>query len=422
MPFAEISISDPGIVEGARDYPIQINVRGENLDEIAAVAEHFGDTLRRMPGTQDVDVQYQPGSPELAIHVDRDRASQLGIPLAMVAMTTRASIEGEVAGLYRDRETGDELDIRVRLEEEDRNSAALVANLRIPTPGGFVPLSDLASVARTEGPSEIQHYQRQRVVLVTASPNGRPLSDIVTEFETAIGQETLPPGVSYVWRGQVEMMNESNSNMALALLLGFVFIYLVLASQFESFMHPATIMTALPLAVVGAIVALFLQGSSMSMGAMIGIILLMGLVTKNGILLVDHAVAKVREEGVTPHQAILDAGPARLRPILMTSAAMVLGMLPTALSNGPGSEFRGPMAMGVIGGVISSTLLTLVVVPVFFLFFDGMKNWVIRWVFGRPSGGPPNEKNRNVELMAELIVVSPLYLMMTLALASLFLG
>jgi hydrophobe/amphiphile efflux-1 (HAE1) family protein len=422
MPFAEISISDPGIVEGARDYPIQINVRGENLDEIAAVAEHFGDTLRRMPGTQDVDVQYQPGSPVLAIHVDRDRASQLGIPLAMVALTTRASIEGEVAGRYHDHETGDELDIRVRLEEEDRNSAALVANLRIPTPGGFVPLSDLASVARTEGPSEIQHYQRQRVVLVTASPNGRPLSDIVTEFEATISQETLPSGVSYVWRGQVEMMNESNSNMALALLLGFVFIYLVLASQFESFMHPATIMTALPLAVVGAIVALFLQGSSMSMGAMIGIILLMGLVTKNGILLVDHAVAKVREEGVTPHQAILDAGPARLRPILMTSAAMVLGMLPTALSNGPGSEFRGPMAMGVIGGVISSTLLTLVVVPVFFLFFDGMKNWVVRWVFGRPSGGPPNEKNKNVELMAEVIVVSPLYVLMAVALASLFLG
>lgn len=422
MPFAEISISDPGIVEGARDYPIQINVTGENLEEIAGVAEHFGDVLRRMPGTQDVDVQYQPGSPELAIQVDRDRASQLGIPLAMVAMTARASIEGEVAGLYRDRETGDEIDIRVRLEEEDRNSAALVANLRIPTPGGFVPLSDLASVARTEGPSEIQHYQRQRVVLVTASPNGRPLSDIVTEFEATMARETLPPGVSYVWRGQVEMMNESNTNMALALLLGFVFIYLVLASQFESFMHPATIMTALPLAVVGAIVALFLQGSSMSMGAMIGIILLMGLVTKNGILLVDHAVAKVREEGVTPHQAILDAGPARLRPILMTSAAMVLGMLPTALSNGPGSEFRGPMAMGVIGGVISSTLLTLVVVPVFFLFFDGLKNWVIRWVFGRPSGGPPSDKNRNVELMAELIVVSPLYLIMTLALASLLLG
>ncbi len=420
MPGAEISISDPGMVEGARDYPIQINVVGTDLDVIASVAHRFEDILRRTPGTQDVDVQYQPGSPELAIHVDRDRASQLGIPLAVVAMTARASIEGEVAGLYRDPDNGDEVDIRVRLQESDRNNAALVANLRVPTPGGFVPLTDLATVARTEGPSEIQHYQRQRFIMVTASPNGRPLSDIVTEFEAAVAREPLPPGIRYVWRGQVEMMNESNENMGLALLLGFVFIYLVLASQFESFMHPATIMTALPLAVVGAIVALFLQGSSMSMGAMIGIILLMGLVTKNGILLVDHAVARVREQGISPHQAILDAGPARLRPILMTSAAMVLGMLPTALSNGPGSEFRGPMAMGVIGGVISSTLLTLIVVPVFFLMFDGLKNFVIRWVFGRATGGPLTESNRNVELLAELIVVSPLYLVITVALALLF--
>jgi hydrophobe/amphiphile efflux-1 (HAE1) family protein len=421
MPTAEISISDPGIIEGARDYPIQINVAGEDLDQIAAVAERYGDILRSIPGTQDVDVQYQPGSPELAIDVDRDRASQLGIPLAMVAMTARASIEGEVAGLYRDRENGDELDIRVRLQESDRSSAALVADLRLPTPGGFIPLSDLASVRRTDGPSEIQRYNRQRVVLVTASPSGRPLSDIVTEFEARVQEEPATPGVHYVWRGQVERMNESNENMLLALLLGFVFIYLVLASQFESFMHPATIMTALPLALVGAIVALFLQGSSLSMGAMIGVILLMGLVTKNGILLVDHAVAKMREEGVPPLQAIMDAGPARLRPIVMTSAAMVLGMLPTALGTGQGSEFRAPMAMSVIGGVISSTLLTLIVVPVFFLMFDGLKNIVIRWVFGRPSGGPSTEATKNVELMAELIVVSPLYVLMTFALASLFL-
>ncbi|GAB4206578.1 MAG: efflux RND transporter permease subunit [Sandaracinaceae bacterium] len=420
MPAAEISISDPGIIEGGRDYPIQINVAGEDLDQIAAVAERYGEILRSIPGTQDVDVQYQPGSPELAIDVDRDRASQLGIPLALVAMTARASIEGEVAGVFRDRELDEEVDIRVRLQESDRSSALLVANLRLPTPGGFVPLSDVASVRRTDGPSEIQHFNRQRVVVVTASPAGRPLSDIVDEFEARLRQEPPTPGVHYVWRGQVERMNESNENMLLALLLGFVFIYLVLASQFESFMHPATIMTALPLALVGAIVALFLQGSSISMGAMIGIILLMGLVTKNGILLVDHAVSKVREEGLPPMQAIMDAGPARLRPIVMTSAAMVLGMLPTALGDGPGSEFRGPMAMSVIGGVISSTLLTLVVVPVFFLMFDGLKNFVIRWVFGRASGGPPTEKTKNVELMAELIVVSPLYLFMTLALAALF--
>ncbi len=386
MPTAEVSISDPGIVEGGNTQPLQIYVQGEDLDAIASTANHFADVLRGIPGTADIDVQYTPGSPELELHVDRDRATQRGIPLALIASTVRASVEGEVAGIYRDGD--DEIDIRVRLREEDRGSAPLIANLRVPTAGGFVPLTDFATASRGEGPSEIQHFDRQRVVVLTGSPQGRPLGDLVTDFDAATHGEALPGGVTYLWRGEVEMMNESNENMAIALLLGVLFIYLVLASQFESFLHPVTIMMALPLAIVGAIVALFLNGSSMAMGASIGMILLMGLVTKNGILLIDHAVTRVRENGMTPREAILDAGPSRLRPILMTSAAMVLGMLPTALNDGPGSEFRAPMAIGVIGGVISSTFLTLVVVPVFYLFMEGLKgvsaNVLYRWILGRP--------------------------------------
>lgn len=386
MPTAEISISDPGIVEGGATQPIQIYVTGEDLDAIAATASHFGDVMRRIPGAVDVDVQYSPGSPELELHVDRDRATQRGVPLALVASTVRASVEGELAGLYRDGD--DEIDIRVRLREEDRDSAPLIANLRVPTAGGFVPLTDFVTATRGEGPSEIQRFDRQRTVVVLASREGRPLGDIVNEFEAAIHDEPLPEGVAYIWRGEVEMMNESNENMLIAIGLGILFIYLVLASQFESFMHPVTIMMALPLAIVGAIVALFLNASAVSMGASIGMILLMGLVTKNGILLIDHAVTRVREDGMTPREAILDAGPSRLRPILMTSAAMVLGMLPTALNTGPGSEFRSPMAIGVIGGVISSTFLTLLVVPVFYLFMEGLKNVsadiVVRWIMGRP--------------------------------------
>jgi multidrug efflux pump subunit AcrB len=398
MPDAETSISDPGIVEGGRDYPFQANLVGEDLEALSDTATRFADILRRIPGTSDVDVQFSPGSPELRVEVDRDRTSQLHIPLALVAGTVRASIEGEVAGLYRDGD--DELDIRVRLREEDRASAAVIGGLRIPTAAGFLPLTDVATVGRGEGPAEIQRFDRRRTVVVTCSPAGRPLGDIVTEFEAAVEEMgPLPEGMSYVLRGQVEMMNESNENILLALALALVFIYLVLASQFESLVHPITIMMSVAFAFVGAIVALFLYGSSMSMGAMIGMILLMGLVTKNGILLVDHAVSRVREHGWTPKRAILDAGPARLRPIVMTSAAMVLGMLPTALSTGMGSEFRAPMSMGVIGGVISSTFLTLVVVPVFYLFMEWLRHasrsfWT-RWVLGRPfvetvsSDAPP---------------------------------
>jgi len=187
--------------------------------------------------------------------------------------------------------------------------------------------------------------------------------------------------------GQIRQMNETNGNMGLAMGLAVIFIYIVLASQFESFIHPFTIMLTLPLAFVGAIVGLFLAGQTMAMGSMIGIILLMGLVTKNAILLLDRAIVRVREHGETPLQAILEAGPERLRPILMTSAAMILGMLPTAVSNGEGSEFRAPMAVAVIGGVVSSTMLSLIVVPAFYLAIEGVKAQIRKWR-GLPERAP----------------------------------
>jgi multidrug efflux pump subunit AcrB len=386
MPDAEVTITPPGLIEGAREHGLELHVMGDDHESVAETARFFADTLRAIPGTRDVDVQFSPGSPQLEVRVDRDRASQLHVPLALVVRLVRASIDGEVASRYRDGH--DEVDIRVRLRPEDRAHAWQIASLRIPTPGGFVPLSDLAQVRRGEGPVEIHRTNRRRAVVVTASAEGRPLGDILAEFRKQIADHPLPEGVNWRLEGQAQRMNESNENLGLALLLGVVFIYLVLASQFESLVHPITIMIARPFAFVGAFVALFLSHASLTMGAMIGFILLMGLVTKNGILLVDHAVVRVREQGWEPVRAILDAGPARLRPIVMTSAAMVLGMLPTALNQGSGSEFRAPMAIGIIGGVISSTLLTLVVVPVFYLAMEGLReraaDFVTRWVLGRP--------------------------------------
>jgi multidrug efflux pump subunit AcrB len=210
-------------------------------------------------------------------------------------------------------------------------------------------------------------------VTIWATPIGRPLGDVAAEFQPRIAELELAPGMSIFYDGQLRLMNENNQAMGLALLLGVVFIYIVLASQFESFIHPLTIMVTLPLALVGGILGLFLTRNTLAMGALIGMILLMGLVTKNAILLVDRAIVRVRDRGESPLQAILEAGPERLRPILMTSAAMTLGMLPTALSNAEGSEFRAPMAIAVIGGVISSTLLSLVVVPVFYLTIENSK-------------------------------------------------
>jgi multidrug efflux pump subunit AcrB len=230
----------------------------------------------------------------------------------------------------------------------------------------------------------IERENRYRQVTVWATPIGRPLGDVAQEFQPRIAKLELAPGMSIFYDGQLKMMNENNQAMGLALLLGIAFIYIVLASQFESFIHPLTIMVTLPLAFVGGILALFLTENTLAMGAMIGMILLMGLVTKNAILLVDRAIVRVREYGETPLQAILEAGPERLRPILMTSAAMTLGMFPTAVSNAEGSEFRAPMAIAVIGGVISSTLLSLIVVPVFYLTIENIKAWLGR--IGRRKG------------------------------------
>jgi HAE1 family hydrophobic/amphiphilic exporter-1 len=210
---------------------------------------------------------------------------------------------------------------------------------------------------------------RQRQITITAGLKDRSLGEVVADVETALGKVEMPAGITYKFGGQTERMKETFGNMALALATAILFIFFVLASQFESFIHPFTIMVALPLAMVGAILALFLSGSAIGMPSLIGIILLMGLVTKNAILLVDYT-NELRDRGKGIIDALLEAGPTRLRPILMTSAAMVLGMLPSAFSHEEGSEFKSPMALAVIGGVIASTFLTLLVVPIVYTWFD----------------------------------------------------
>jgi multidrug efflux pump subunit AcrB len=265
----------------------------------------------------------------------------------------------------------EDVPIKVRLEQRYRGDAASLAAIHV---AASVLLGDVVRIARSDGPQVIERENRQRQIAVWGTPNRRALGDVAAVFQPQIAQLSLPEGVSVVYDGQLQRMGESNQSLGLALLLGTVFIYIVLASQFESFVHPLSIMVTLPLALLGAILALFLTGHTLAFGAIIGMILLIGLVTKNAILLVDRAIVRVRDHGETPLQAIAAAGPERLRPILMTSAAMVLGMLPTALATGEGSESRAPMGIAVIGGVVSSTLLSLIVVPVVYLTLEGIKS------------------------------------------------
>ncbi|MDI3285510.1 efflux RND transporter permease subunit [Polyangium sp. 15x6] len=375
VPGANVVITEPEFVEGAGvQAPIMINVRGESYDDIRALADQVAGVLKTTAGVTDVQVKFSPGRPEMRVKVDRQRAADQGISVAQLAMTLRTAIEGEEASKLRQGK--DEVPIRVQMREEDRASPAELSRLTLWSPRGAVALSDIARLEMGEGPQVIEREDRQRQIAVWATPRGRSLGEIVGELMPRIDALQKPKGTSLSYDGQIEQMNDTNSSMGTALLLAIIFIYLVLASQFESFIHPLTIMMTLPLALVGAILGLFLMDTSMAMGSLIGIILLMGLVTKNAILLVDRAIVRVRENGETPLQAILEAGPERLRPILMTSAAMVLGMLPTALSNGEGSEFRAPMAIAVIGGVVSSTLLSLVVIPALYLAIENAKAWL----------------------------------------------
>jgi multidrug efflux pump subunit AcrB len=369
----KVNVSDPPIVEGAgAQAPIMIEVRGGNsFHDLETAAEEVAQLLRTTAGVQDVQVRYTPGKPELRVELDRQRAADEGLQVAGVAMALRTALEGDAE--VKLRQGKDEVPIRVRLQASDRGSSASLEQLTLSTPKGPIKLADVAHFSRAEGPQVIEREDRLRQIQIWATPRGRVLGDIVNDFKPRLDALKLPPGIIYAFDGQIRDMNDNNSAMGLALGLAVLFIYIVLASQFESFIHPLTIMLTLPLALFGAILALFLTNSTIAIGTLIGIILLMGLVTKNAILLIDRAIVRVREHGELPLQAVLEAGPERLRPILMTSAAMVLGMLPTALSNGEGSEFRAPMAIAVIGGVISSTLLSLVVVPVVYLAIERLK-------------------------------------------------
>lgn len=374
-PDARVFVSNVPMIEGGKiSRPLELAVSGPDYAVLEPTAERIADVLRGLPGTSDVRIDHERPRPELRVLVDRERAARQGVPAAVIGMTVRAALDGVVAGRLRapgSRGEDDEIDIRVRLAEADRSDPAAIARLPLPGRDGLVRLGEIAELEPGVGPTLIDRGDRSRRILVSAVVTGRPLGAVVADVDRQL-PGLVPAGYTTTWRGFVRDMEDSNAAFGLALAIAMLFVYIVLASQFESFVQPLTIMLSLPLAFVGAFVALWLMGASVTLGAQIGLILLMGLVTKNAILLVDRALIAQRE-GLPAREAMLAAGAARLRPILMTSAAMVLGMLPTAVGEGTGSEFRAPMAVAVIGGIVSSTLLTLVVVPVVFLAVESTR-------------------------------------------------
>jgi HAE1 family hydrophobic/amphiphilic exporter-1 len=366
--------------------PIQISVRGSDLDEMDRVSRELVQAMHRIPGLADIETSLEKSKPEVRVLLDRRRASDLGIGAAAVAATLQAAVTGAVATVIED-EQGDSHEVRVRLAPEQRRLGDDLLALTVPTDEDdangdklLVPLREVARAEAGTGPSTIRRKDLQREVRVSANPDGRSLGDLSAEIETAAAAISLPPGYDIVFGGDAEELKDMFNNMFRALFLAIVFIYLILASQFGSFTHPLSIMLSLPLSLVGVAVGLLATRDTLNIMSMIGLIMLMGLVTKNAILLVDFT-NQARREGMTRNEALIKAGSTRLRPIVMTTLAMIFGMLPLAFAIGAGAELRAPMARAVIGGLITSTLLTLIVVPVVYTYLDGLRPSTVKaWV------------------------------------------
>jgi HAE1 family hydrophobic/amphiphilic exporter-1 len=369
---AKVKVS-AGETHGFRSADIQVSIQSDDINQLISIADNITARLKNEPGFVDVDTSYESGKPEVKVVLDRDRASELGLSVMGVASTVNGLVSGETV-VTSFKEAGKDYDVKVRLKPELRDDPMDLLALPVRSMSG--ELLDLGSVAQIQsgsGPSEINHYNRQRTVSVYSNLAGVPLGTAKAKMEEILKAD-LPPGVTYTFVGLAEIMAESFQSLFFSMGLAVILIYMLLASQFENFLHPLAIMFSLPLSLIGALGGLFLTGMSISMLTLIGIIMLMGLVTKNAILLVDYTNT-LRRRGLERQEALLQAGPVRLRPILMTTSAMVFGMLPVALATASGSEIQAPMAICVIGGLITSMLLTLIVVPVVYSIFD---SWVER--------------------------------------------
>ncbi|MBF0297272.1 MAG: efflux RND transporter permease subunit [Oligoflexia bacterium] len=367
--WAKTAVKEVDLFAAGR--PFQINIVGQSLDQVVDFGNKLFERLKKHSGLKDPEFSYKPGKPEFQIIVDDYKASSYGITNATVGLELRNQVEGNLASVFR--EGGLEYDVRVRMQESNRNIRNDFNKIYIPNINNRqIQLKNFASKKETTSPASIDRIDRGRSVQIGAdiAPNGPGLGGVMNDVKHILEHELkLPEGMRYSFTGQSETFTELGPNMIMAAMLGILFIFLVLASLYESFVTPFTIMLVLPLAACGAFAALYITKTSLDIYSMIGCIMLLGLSTKNSILLVDYANQKVAE-GLSRSEAIIFAGKTRLRPILMTTAALIAGMVPIAIGLNEASKQRVSMGIAIIGGLISSTLLTLVVVPAAYSYID----------------------------------------------------
>lgn len=389
IPGALISYQPTQAIGGGGETgDMSLSLRGDDLVELQKVADQVLNKVHAMPIVTDSKLSTGTPQQEIQVQVDQRRALSFGVTPAALASALRAASLGDLATQMRLDKNN--VDVRVRLDDQNRYDLTQLQSLPVMTQSGQeVPLGSLAKISYATSPTNIARIDREREIKVIANIlPGASLSDVITPVEAELKSMNLPEGMTYNFGGDAERMKEAFGSMLQAMALAVLFIYMILASQFESFFHPFTIMMSLPLAFAGAFLGLFIANKEMSIMSLIGIIMLMGLVVKNSILLIDYTL-NLQKKGMSRNESLLIAGPVRLRPILMTTVAMIAGMVPVALELTVGSESRSPMAVAVIGGLITSTLLTLLVVPVIYTLVDDG----VRWCAAKIGWQPPEDAN-----------------------------
>jgi len=376
----------PSVV-GETTQPFMVFLKGEDSAVLSKLAAQVSDAVKRVSGTADITNSAAAGTAEARFEVDQQRLADLGLNSTAVAAALRTDVEGIVVSQLRP-EGQNRVDIRVIGSDSDRSTVSALTGLPIVSPKGVVArLEQTTDLKFVESPTQIQRYNRQHTVVIGANVVGRPIGDVVRDFQEQMKGVPMPAGYSFSMSGDAQAMDESFTSMIAALGLSILLMYMLMVALYESPVYPLVIMFALPVSFVGAFGGLFVTGNTLNINSMIGMIMLMGLVGKNGILLVDYTNT-LRSRGMSRFDAIVEAGPTRLRPILMTTSAMVMAMLPMALQLGQGAAGQASMAVVVIGGLISSTLLTLALVPVMYTIFDDLQVWVGKKVLRRGATQP----------------------------------
>ena len=398
LPGVKVRVNPIGIFGTANQTPIQLVVSGPDYEATRHSAEQIADIVRAVPGSADVRLSSEEGKPETRIDIDRQKMAALGLSLADVGATLRVALAGDNDSKFRDG--ADEYDIRILLDEFDRSRVASIGDLTLMNrEGKLVELKQFTAISQSTGPTKLERVDRNPAVTVFSQAAGRPSGSIGADIKQRLASTSLPPGVTIMYQGDLKNQAEGFGSLGLALFAAILFVYMIMVALYDSYIYPFVVLFSIPVAMIGALLALALTMKSLSIFSILGIIMLVGLVGKNAILLVDRA-NQMRETGMSPHDAVIESGGTRLRPILMTTVAMVFGMSPIALSTSAGAEWKSGLAWALIGGLISSLLLTLVLVPVVYVKVSAWRETVPAALMGLPARLRLRKK-RDVEAVPE---------------------